>query len=132
MRDREIINASQRERRSDNGNAYTKKYERTKKGKLVRTYRNMLSRVFGIVKGKAHLYEGLPILGKEVFYDWSLSDKAYSNLYDEWVYSDYCKKLSPSIDRIDTEKGYVIGNIRWLTHSQNSSFGGKHRMTNDR
>jgi len=43
----------QREYRKANGNASTKKYERTKKGKLMRTYRNMESRAKGIVKGKS-------------------------------------------------------------------------------
>lgn len=125
----EEINRLQRERRASNGGADIKKYEKTKKGKLVRTYRNMYSRVKGILKPKAHLYADLPILDKEVFYGWALNDEAYNTLHDEWVASDYCRKLSPSIDRIDTEKGYVMGNIRWLTHSENSSLGGKSRMS---
>ena len=120
--------AYQRRYRLKNGHSCTFKYEKTKKGKLMRTYRNMESRVKGIVKAKAHLYEDLPILDREDFYDWALNDEAYNTLHDEWVASDYCKKLSPSIDRIDTEKGYVMGNIRWLTHSENSSLGGKSRM----
>lgn len=113
----------QREMRKATGNAHTKKYEKTKNGKLMRTYRNMYTRVSGILKTKAHLYEGLDILSKDDFYEWSLSNDAFNTLFDEWVSSGYDKKLSPSIDRKDTNYGYVLGNIRWLTHSENSRLG---------
>lgn len=113
----------QREMRKANGNAHTKKYERTKKGKLMRTYRNMYTRVSGILKTKAHLYEGLDILSREDFYAWSLSDSTFNTLFDDWVSSGYDKKLSPSIDRKDTNCGYVLDNMRWLTHSENSRLG---------
>jgi len=117
----------QREYRLNNGNACTKKYEKTKKGKLMRTYRNMESRCKGIVKRKAHLYEDLEVLPREDFYSWSLSDSAFDKLYKDWVHSNYDMKLSPSIDRLDTEKGYTLGNIRWITHSENSRIGAKNR-----
>jgi len=113
----------QRDMRKANGNAQTKKYEKTKNGKLMRTYRNMYSRVSGILKTKAHLYEGLDILSKEDFYEWSLASDTFNAMFDEWVSSGYDKKLSPSIDRKDTNCGYVLGNIRWLTHSENSRLG---------
>lgn len=114
-------NKKVRNRRFNKENSDTKKYERTKKGKLVRTYRNMLSRVKGILKNKAHLYEGLEILDKEVFYKWSLNDKEYNKIFNDWVDSDYNLKLSPSIDRKETNKGYTLDNIRWITFSENCS-----------
>lgn len=120
--------AWQREHRKKTGNSDTKKYEKTKKGKLMRTYRNMESRSKGIVKGKSHLYEGLEVLTRQSFYDWSLSCQDFNRLYDDWVSSGYDMKLSPSIDRIDTSRGYVLGNMRWLTHSENSSIGAKNRI----
>jgi hypothetical protein len=97
------------------------KYEKTRKGHLMRTYRNMLSRVLGIQKKNIHLYLGLPILDKQDFYIWALTDKEYNELYDSWVKNNYLLSLCPSIDRIDSDKGYIKGNIRWLTQSQNSS-----------
>lgn len=120
-------NERQRQYRVLTKNACTKKYEKTKKGKLVRTYRNMESRVLGIVSAKAHLYEGLSILPREVFYEWSINDPEFNALHDAWVKSDYSLKLSPSIDRVDVSKGYTMGNIRWITHSENSSLGAKRR-----
>jgi hypothetical protein len=114
-------NKKSRDRRSKDNNKNTKVYERTKKGKLVRTYRNMLSRVKGILKNKAHLYEGLDILDKDLFYKWSLNDSEYNKIFDNWVNSNYDLKVSPSIDRILTDKGYTLDNIRWITFSENCS-----------
>jgi len=116
-------NIRQQERRSLTGDSDTKKYEKSFKGYLMRTYRNMLSRVSGVQKQKAHLYEGLEILDKETFYAWSLENEDYKTLFANWVDSDYDVKVGPSIDRIETDKGYVMGNIRWITQSLNSQLG---------
>lgn len=126
---REERNAWQREYRRKNNNSETKKYERTKKGKLMRTYRNMESRVKGLAK--PNLYLGLELLPRGDFYEWALGDDGFNRLYETWVRNDYDRKLSPSIDRIDTSIGYVDGNIRWVTHSENSRLGGMHRKNND-
>jgi hypothetical protein len=113
----------QRDRRAKEENATTKKYERTKGGKLMRSYRNMLSRTAGVQWKKSHLYEGKELLNKQEFYDFSYNSPDFNKLFEQWVDSGYQRKLSPSVDRIDPSKGYVIGNMRWLTHSQNSSLG---------
>lgn len=122
--------AWQRERRKKTGNSDAKKYERTKKGKLMRAYRNMESRVKGIVQKSQHLYFDLPLLSRQDFYEWSLADDDFTNIYEAWVEAGYDRKLSPSIDRIDTGDGYTVGNIRWVTHSENSRCGGKWRPKN--
>lgn len=115
--------AYQREYRKKTGNKCTKKYEKSPKGFLMRTYRNMQSRVKGVQWRKAHLYEGLPILPREEFYTWAWDDHTFWRLYKQWVQSGYDRKLTPSINRIDTFKGYEIGNIEWLTFSTNCSLG---------
>ena len=117
-------NEWQKQHRLKHGNIFTRVYERTKKGKLVRTYRNMTSRILGVQKKKEHLYTGLPILDKNVFYHWSLSDEVFNQLFSVWAESGYDRKLSPSIDRKDPELGYTLDNIRWVTHSENSRLGG--------
>ena len=118
----------QRQYRKKTGNAATKKYERTKKGKLMRTYRNMQSRVLGILKKKAHLYEGLSILPRRDFYDWAMSSSDFHKLFDEWVASGYKCGSSPSVDRIDISKGYTLDNMQWLSHSENSSRASRQRL----
>lgn len=43
----------------------------------------------------------------------------FDRIYKEWVESNYCKQLKPSIDRIDNKKGYLKDNIQWLTWAEN-------------
>jgi len=104
-----------------------KKYERTKKGVLVRKYRNMQSRIEGIQKKKHHLYRGKKLLPRDEFYEWAMSDPEYDRLYREWVESGYDRKLAPSVDRLDPSAGYIIENMQWVTHSENSRRGGMWR-----
>lgn len=112
-------------RKERGGNIKTILYEKTKKGFLVRCYRNMLSRVSGIQKHKYHLYVNLPILNKEYFYEWSLSNNNFNELFDKWESSNYERKICPSIDRINSTRGYEIDNIRWITFSENCILGNK-------
>jgi hypothetical protein len=115
------FNRIQRERRKANGNAATKKYEKTRRGFLMRAYRNMKSRVTGIQKKKYYLYAGLPILDKAEFYNWSLNSIEFNILFDKWTELGYLRTKTPSVDRIDSTKGYIPGNIQWITHSENSA-----------
>lgn len=117
----------QKKRRLQNGNADTKKYEKTPKGYLVRKYRNMKSRIEGIQWRKRHLYEGLEILDKNDFYEWALNNDNFWELFRKYKESGFQRKLAPSVDRIDSSKGYVLSNMRWLTHSENSRLGSINR-----
>lgn len=110
----------QREYRKRVNNKVTKKYERTINGFLVRKYRNMKSRVTGIQKVKYHLYKDKDLLPKEDFYSWAKLDKSFNNLFKEWEKSNYQMKLCPSIDRINPSQGYILNNMQWVTHSENS------------
>lgn len=99
----------------------SKKYEKTRKGFLMRAHRNMRSRVLGIQKQKHHLYSHIDsVISREDFYAWSLSDPAYNALFDAWAAAGYDRKLTPSVDRIDPKKGYTADNMEWVTHSENS------------
>ena len=104
-----------------------KKYEKTFEGYLMRKYRNMLSRIQGVQKRKSHLYKNKQILSKEDFYRWALSHPDYERLYIEYKESGFERKLAPTVDRIDPSIGYIITNMRWLTHSENSRNGAKNR-----
>lgn len=123
-KNREKINARQREEyHNGTRKQYAKDYEKTFFGHLMRMYRNMKSRTLGIQKMKAHLYQGKELLSKEQFYEWAQNHKDYKRLYKKWVASGYERRLVPTVDRIDSNKGYVIDNMRWLTHSENSRLG---------
>lgn len=120
-------NERQKKYRLLNNNLHTKKYEKTKKGFLVRTYRNMKSRVEGIQYLKSHLYEGKNLLDKNLFYEWSINNNDFNVLFDAWTFNNYNRKMSPSIDRIDSKLGYNLENMRWITHSENSRLGAINR-----
>ena len=112
-----------------NSRVKNQKYERTLKGKLVRTYSNMKSRVSGKQKHNAHLYNSLDILPKDDFYEWSLKDPEYNRLHKEWAENNYDIKISPSIDRKNNVLGYTLDNMQWITHSENSRKGAINRHT---
>ena len=100
-------------------NKVSKKYEKTINGFIMRVYRNMKSRVLGIQKQKFHLYENLELLDKDLFYEWSKNNIDFLTLFKNWENNKYVRKLTPSIDRIDSKKGYVFNNIRWVIFSDN-------------
>lgn len=126
----EIANEKQRDYRRKNGNSITRNYEKTKNGFLMRLYRNMKSRTSGVQKQKFHLYKGCSLLPRNEFYNWAKSSEVFHELFHLWEISEYERRLTPSVDRIDSSKGYSIDNMEWVTHSENSRRGAvsKHRQ----
>lgn len=100
-----------------------KKYEKTPNGFLMRMYRNMKSRITGVQWAKFHLYAGKELLPKEEFYEWAKNSPKFWELYEAYKNDNYNRKLAPSVDRIDSELGYCIENMEWVTHSENSRRG---------
>lgn len=137
MLDRVTINAYRREwyqRNKDKRTAQARawyhenptyrSYEDRKLDKSVRlstTYSHMRARVEGRGGKRDGNYVGLPCLAKEVFMDWAENDPSFHSLWDAWVTSGFVRRLTPSIDRIRPEYGYILGNLQWLTLSQNVS-----------
>jgi hypothetical protein len=113
----------QRERRKQNGYKDQNKYRKTLKGYMVYAYNGMLQRTKPSSSDAA--YRGLPLLSNQEFREFTLNNQDYHRLFNNWVESGYNHKLSPSIDRIESTKGYTLDNIRWVTHSVNSSLGSK-------
>jgi hypothetical protein len=116
-------NARQRQKRKEQGNESTHKYEKTPKGFLMREYRNMESRVTGVQKQKAHLYLGKFLLEREDFYQWANNQLEFHILFKAWEESGYNRKKTPTVDRVDSDKGYELGNMEWVNHSENSRRG---------
>lgn len=123
--DRQEKNERQRAYRAANGNSATRKYEKTVRGFLMRSYRNVVSRMTGVQSSKFHLYAGKELsISKSDFYDMAMNSDEFKQLWAAWVKSGYDMRMTPSFDRIDSSLGYVPGNVRWITHSENSRLGG--------
>lgn len=123
-------NAWQREYRRKNNEIHTKRYEKTISGFLMRLYRNMQSRITGVQKEKYHLYDGKELLDREMFYNWAKGSPEFYELFGNYKMSGYERKLAPSVDRVDSTKGYNLDNMEWVTHSENSRRGANNRHGN--
>jgi len=113
--------------RQKNNNICTQKYEKSIKGFLMRSYRNMKSRISGVQKRKFHLYEGKELFPKEDFYLWAEQHPIFLSLWATYVESGFDRKQAPSVDRLDSSKGYSFDNVEWVTHSENSRRGAVQR-----
>lgn len=88
----------------------------------ARRYAHMKARHEGRATHFSHC-EGKGLLSRDEFFAWC---KNFDNLnifvaiYFDWAEADFPLGLSPSIDRIDPELGYVEGNLQWLTFDQNT------------
>lgn len=102
--------------------AKIQRYRKTKRGYVVRKYLGMSQRVRGLVS-KKHLYAGKEILSKEDFYKWAETSEEFERLFRNWEMSGYERRLAPSVDRTDPALGYQLGNIEWVTQSENSRRG---------
>lgn len=91
----------------------------TKRGFLCGLYNQIRRRVDGRLNSGPE-YTGLPLLPRTLFFAWSLSNPTFNRLWDTWQEAERLHKLAPSIDRINTTGGYVLGNIQWLSHGANS------------
>jgi hypothetical protein len=89
----------------------------------MRSYYRMKQRIGGkyiIYK----LYVGMEILSKDDFYKWGLENPEFTELFIQWRKYNYNRKYTPTVNRINPLKGYILGNMEWLTHSENSRLGG--------
>lgn len=98
-------------------------YTRSTDGFLQKCYKNMRQRVTGIQSSKAHIYLGLDILQKDLFVSVSKTNSDFLRLFKEYQQNNYDRKLAPSVDRIDSTKGYTVDNIRWIPNWLNCSYG---------
>jgi hypothetical protein len=120
---KEKKNERQRNYRARTRNSNTKKYEKTPNGFLMRLYRNMQSRVTGVQKQKFHLYEGKALLDRQVFYEWAKNSHKFYELFEAYKLSNWDRRLCPTVDRIDSSRGYELDNMEWVTLSENARRG---------
>lgn len=84
-------------------------------------YAHMTARHDGRATTKSNS-EGKGVMSRQEFFEWC---KDFDNLsefmaiYFDWAHNGFQRWDSPSIDRINSELGYVAGNIQWLSYSEN-------------
>lgn len=89
---------------------------------FLHKYSGMKNRVEG--RSIKRSVVGKDICTRKQFMDWCYQPKNMSKfleLREAWELAGYPRGLSPSIDRINNNLGYLLSNIQWLTQSQNSS-----------
>lgn len=97
---------------------YRTNIERLKKCK----YRGIVSRSENKYKNRDYLVAGMNYLSWEQFEKWwELNESDFRKCYIIWKKSGYRNKFAPSIDRIDSSKGYTTENMQWLLLTQNCS-----------
>lgn len=96
---------------------------------LCKMYRDMRARVTGTKKGAVadrtkHIYIGKSILPRDVFMQWARNHPDFLNLYKRYVMNDFERRLAPSVNRMDSRKGYTLDNMEWMSSGQNSGLSG--------
>ncbi len=99
---------------------WQRNYRRTLRGFLDQKYTAMQKRVRGKDRNCLATIAGLEIMPRHEFITWALSQTTLLPMFECYKASNWQFKLCPTIDRIDPTVGYVIGNIRFLTQSENA------------
>lgn len=94
-------------------------YRKSFRGLLDQKYTSMRKRVMGKDPNCINTVKGLPIVSRKEFVAWATEDNGYKKLWGAWKASGYQRGLTPSIDRIDSTKGYVFGNMQFLPFYEN-------------
>ena len=69
------------------------------------------------------LSKSLPYLTRTDFIEFANSDSDLKQLFADWVDSNFLRGVTPTVDRIIPERGYVLDNMQFLTLSKNVSKG---------
>ena len=113
---------------------YYSKYEKDRqRNNFVRIFQHRFSGIKSRVLGKSkrdYKVKGSKMFTKEQFTSWCYKKKNFDKfikLHGEWKDGGFERRLCPSIDRINENGFYTIGNIQWIQQWKNTS---KYRKLN--
>ena len=96
-----------------------KRYRNNPERMFKLKYSGMRRRINGLNKHSNLI--GKELISKKEFLVWCNNNlEKFNQLRKNWARSGYKRKLAPSIDRIDNSVGYIVGNMAWITQSENS------------
>lgn len=95
------------------------RYRENKNRLLDHVYRGIVNRCNGVQR-KYSSTGTTPISMAEWKSFCTSTSTEFDKLYDAWKKSGFQRKMAPSIDRIDNNRGYTIDNMQWLSQSDNS------------
>lgn len=96
-----------------------KRYRTNPDRYLKHKYYMMRLRCLG--KTNHHSYDNKEILSFDEWMEWNETVKEkFMELFNNWNKSGWDRNKAPSIDRIDNNKGYTVGNIQWITNRENT------------
>lgn len=101
---------------------HKRKYPDTEEGFLKRRWACMRNRVSSKARENRN-YRGKELLLFGDFMTWARCE-TFHKMYKDWVESGRRLGMTPTVDRIDNDKGYVEGNLQWLTQKDNLRKGG--------
>jgi len=85
-------------------------------------YAHMLARQRGVASNQSAGAKGKPICSREEFFEWCKqfdNITAFMGIYFDWAANGFQRWDSPSIDRIDPNRGYEVDNLQWLSFGDN-------------
>jgi len=104
--------------------SYDRRRQRySKKRMFQHRYSSMKQRIEGRATRKYNV-EGKELMSKEEYLMWCAIEgnmKVFDEIYTAWVDSGFNRRMAPSVDRIDNNKGYTADNIQWMAVKDNSS-----------
>lgn len=86
-------------------------YYRTQIGRLKQMHRS--------IRRRSLEHKWSNVITFDELYSIAYANNCYSDLYSQWVDSGYSRGLTPTVDRINNDIGYVTENIQFLTMVDN-------------
>lgn len=88
-----------------------------------RTFLGHLRLRYNAMRRRA-LRDKLEICTRDDFLYFACFNKTFERLYYVWVDSNYRKDMTPTVDRIDHNRGYTLDNMQFLTFYENARKAG--------
>ncbi len=97
-------------------NKQNKEHSRTKFGLVTKIYLRQK-------RSSKHRKHEMPSYTKTSLMSWLFAQKLFHDLYKNWKISGYKKSHTPSIDRLNNDKGYSFNNIKLVIWKENEQNG---------